>query len=57
MNESVLDAENIESGSVMLKIRKKLYFFFKRFIDIIAGLLGIILLVPMTIIIKLISIY
>ena len=57
MNEIILEKDNIESGSIMLKIRKGIYFFSKRIIDIIAGLVGVILLVPMTIVIKLISIF
>lgn len=57
MNEIILEKDNIESGSIMLKIRKGIYFFSKRIIDIIAGLVGVVLLVPMTIVIKLISIF
>lgn len=57
MNEVILETENIESGSIMLKIRKGIYFFSKRLVDIIAGIVGVILLVPMTIVIKIISIF
>lgn len=56
MNDSILENEDIESGKIMIKIRKRMYFFSKRLIDILAGIVGIILLIPITIIIKIISI-
>lgn len=56
MNESILETDSIESGNIMIKIRKGMYFFSKRLIDIIAGLIGVILLIPITIIIKIVSI-
>lgn len=57
MNEtSILKIEDIESGKTMLKIKKSIYLFSKRLVDIIFGLIGCILLIPITVIIKLVSI-
>ncbi len=53
---SVLEMENIEDNKLLLKIKFYIYSFFKRFIDIIAGLFGSILLIPLCIIIKIMSI-
>lgn len=56
MNDSILENEDIESGKIMIKIRKRMYFFSKRLIDVLAGIVGIIILIPITIVIKIISI-
>ena len=39
-----------------MKLRKRIYLIIKRFFDVIIGLIGIILLIPITIILKIISI-
>ena len=51
MNEIILEKDNVESGSIMLKIRKKGYLFIKRLFDIIMSLIGLILLSPVFLII------
>ena len=54
MNNEVLENEIIEDKSLSLNIRKILYLCIKRIFDIIVGLIGVILLIPVSIIIKLI---
>jgi len=52
MNNEVLENEAIEDNSLSINIKKVFYLFIKRLFDIIAGLIGVILLIPITIIIK-----
>lgn len=47
MNESVLEKEDIESGKMMIKIRKKIYLFIKRLFDILLSLVALIILSPL----------
>lgn len=52
MNNEVLENEVIEDNSLSINIRKVLYLFIKRLFDIIVGLIGLMVLIPITIIIK-----
>ena len=57
MNEtSVMEMEEVEQGKMLLKMKKNIYLFTKRIIDIIGGLVGCVALIPLTIIIKVVSI-
>ncbi len=46
INEKIILQENVKNK---INIKYKIYSFFKRFIDILGGLLGVILLIPITI--------
>ena len=50
-------AENISNIKSTNKIRKNIYKVFKRIIDILVGILGIIILIPLTIIIFIINVF
>lgn len=60
-NESVVTTETIvepkKEETIEMKNKKNVYRFIKRIIDIIGGLVGIVLLIPMTIVLYLISIF
>lgn len=60
-NESVVTAEAIvepkKEETIEMKNKKIVYRFIKRIIDIIGGLVGIVLLIPITIVLYLISIF
>lgn len=60
-NESVVTTEAIvepkKEETIEMKNKKIVYRFIKRIIDIIGGLVGIVLLIPMTIVLYLISIF
>lgn len=60
-NESVVTTEAIvepkKEETIEMKNKKIVYRFIKRIIDIIGGLAGIVLLIPMTIVLYLISIF
>ena len=60
-NESVVTTEEIvepkKEETIKMKNKKIVYRFIKRIIDIIGGLVGIVLLIPITIVLYLISIF
>ena len=60
-NESVVTTETIvepkKEETIEMKNKKIVYRFIKRIIDIIGGLVGIVLLIPITIVLYLISIF
>ena len=60
-NESVVTTEVVvepkKEETIEMKNKKNVYRFIKRIIDIIGGLVGIVLLIPMTIVLYLISIF
>ena len=60
-NESVVTTEAIvepkKEETIKMKNKKIVYRFIKRIIDIIGGLVGIVLLIPITIVLYLISIF
>ena len=50
-----MNQERVLTSSQLISIEKVVYHFFKRLFDIIVGLIGIIMLIPLTIIIKIVS--
>ena len=50
-----MNQERVLTSSQIISVEKVVYHFFKRLFDIIVGLIGIIMLIPLTIIIKIVS--
>ena len=46
------DIDNIDIDTINYKARRKIYFIIKRLFDIFGGIIGCILLIPITIILK-----
>ena len=53
MNELEYSIESVSARSVSLSIKRNLYLFIKRGFDIVLSLIGVVFLIPISVIIKL----